>query len=666
MKQKQKLITGALAILLALCMCTPVVYAQPAAADPASGSTAQSASEQTADSSLQSTHGRGHITNTAEVYDNGRTSMKAQEADLPTKYDPRKEYWYKNSVQVRNQADTELCWAFAPCQAAQISYAKETNSAQGLLSPCHLGYFFYNRVNDPLGGTAKDKNKTKKYSWLYEGGNVSLTMQHMATWSGLGAEENTPFTVDTDDLTYNGPISFDKSLAYNSQLLEENSVYYKRLPYNSEGIATLKQMVYDYGAAVVSMEFDDHTFMNSETAAFYKYDDYNKNDHEVTIVGWDDKYSRSNFGSDSTGVKPKKNGAWIVLNTWGGEEAWPQGDNGYCYVSYESTDIMSDGICAFDMREAKAGLHNFQYDGNAADMYLNVLAGDTAANVYTVPEGKQMKLTDIGFTSWTYGEVNYSIDVYTGLTSADNPDNGIHASHMEVTTDTAGCKTFKLTDPVTLGPGETYSIVIRFPQKARFGVELSDKKNGYVAGLASGQSFLKDVTTCKWEDTYTNSPKYCFRIKGIAEDMTCKAHDYQAVEVTPAQKGVYGHTIYQCTDCGHMIRDDFTGMLSPKPEKTKIVSLKKGKKKMTVKVKKNAELIAGEHIDGYQIRYSLKKNMKSSKTVMAKGYRTVSKKITNLKPGKKYYVQVRCRHTLNGKTYTSSWSAKKAVIIPKN
>lgn len=90
---------------------------------------------------------------------------------------------------------------------------------------------------------------------------------------------------------------------------------------------------------------------------------------------------------------------------------------------------------------------------------------------------------------------------------------------------------------------------------------------------------------------------------------------------------------------------------------TKISLAKNNKsKKILVKVK----AISGA--SGYQVRYSLKKNMKSSKT---KNITKTSVTLSKLKKGKTYYIQARSVATYNGTKYYSKWSAKKKVKVKK-
>ena len=89
---------------------------------------------------------------------------------------------------------------------------------------------------------------------------------------------------------------------------------------------------------------------------------------------------------------------------------------------------------------------------------------------------------------------------------------------------------------------------------------------------------------------------------------------------------------------------------------TTITSVKTKSEAFTIKWKKKT------NIAGYQIQYSTNsKFKKGNKTIKIKKAKTVSKKITGLKPSKKYYVRIRTYKIVNKKTYYSNWSKKKNV-----
>lgn len=96
------------------------------------------------------------------------------------------------------------------------------------------------------------------------------------------------------------------------------------------------------------------------------------------------------------------------------------------------------------------------------------------------------------------------------------------------------------------------------------------------------------------------------------------------------------------------------------PMNTKLKSVKKGSRRFTAKWSKQTK-----EVTGYQIRYSLKKNMTGAKTVNIKKNKTTSYTAKKLKGNKKYYVQIRTYKKVGGKTYYSSWSGSKTVKTKK-
>ena len=104
---------------------------------------------------------------------------------------------------------------------------------------------------------------------------------------------------------------------------------------------------------------------------------------------------------------------------------------------------------------------------------------------------------------------------------------------------------------------------------------------------------------------------------------------------------------------------DFSAFAASKLPATSITSLSAKDNGFTVKWKKKIK------ITGYQIQYSTssKFSMKNTKTVKIKKAKTASKKITDLKSSKKYYVRIRTYKIVKKKKSYSSWSKKKCIIV---
>lgn len=120
--------------------------------------------------------------------------------------------------------------------------------------------------------------------------------------------------------------------------------------------------------------------------------------------------------------------------------------------------------------------------------------------------------------------------------------------------------------------------------------------------------------------------------------------------------GVHSVTVLGIGDYDGTTTADFTII----PKATKIKKLAKGKKAFTATWK-----AVKKQNTGYELRYSLKKSMKSAKTVTVKKAKTKKKKVSKLKAGKKYYVQIRTYKKVGGEKIYSAWSKKKSVKTKK-
>lgn len=98
------------------------------------------------------------------------------------------------------------------------------------------------------------------------------------------------------------------------------------------------------------------------------------------------------------------------------------------------------------------------------------------------------------------------------------------------------------------------------------------------------------------------------------------------------------------------------------PKGTSLKKLKKSKKAVIVKWKKQKKKMSKSRITGYQIKLATNsKFTQNKKIVNVKGYKKSKNKVNKLKSKTKYFVKIRTYKTVNGKKFFSSWSKVKKV-----
>ena len=432
--------------------------------------------------------------------DSDLSSDIATYAVLPEVYDSRDE----NLVTpVKFQNPFGICWAFS-----LISNAETSLLSQGLgcwdLSEEHLAYFFAHRTDDPLGNTPNDKY-IHKGSDYHDSGNGMIASFFLSTWSGMTTEDKVPLPTDrthTRDLS--AAMVPDSSLAYDTSVYMENAVFSQ---YEEE---RTKLLLSQYGSVSAMIYMDSSgRYYNPDTAASC-YPSSDSVNHAVTLVGWNDHYSKKNFTSAS-GVQ--NNGAWIVKNSY--DTDW--GDNGYFYISYEDQSLRN--LICNTATTAPAYPNNYFYDGaNSSTTTFPLKTGYSIANIFTAKAGKgnYEQLGEIVTASKT-DNASYQIQIYTDLTDPKDPASGVpaYAAPFEYTQALAGIDTVTLPEPVMLTPGSQFSVVLTLADsQISYYVEASRDLDWLetVAGTTPGQSFYsRDSKT--WKDVATLDSPYCFSIK---------------------------------------------------------------------------------------------------------------------------------------------------------
>lgn len=634
--------------------------------------------------SLEAKHGMGFN----PVHKKVTTSKKSKRVFgslarvFPSKYRSDEQEWAEG-IRIKDQDESGLCWAFATTTAAEYSWAKESYDRLGPveeMSPGHLGYFLFNRANDPLGNTAGDFNYDNyKDTWPLAGGSMLDSAQHLATYSGVGLESNTPFDLIISHITdgewekgykpYEGKRAYD-----NYATLQNSDIYLYGIDKNE-----LKEKVYDYGAVTLSLEFGTSTYMNYDETdeegqkykygrSYYAYEETNPN-HAVTIIGWDDDYPASNFTCKVRGYSDEKSyamttppgdGAWVVQNSWGTDVH----ENGIFYMSYYSQNLNEDSmVVSFDMQDASTYDYNFQYDGTSdcgdssdeGNERFFTRAGSSAANIYTNDTRNPIEVRGVGYSTFTDDSAVYKISVYKHLTDPSDPTSGRLAGTTTATSKSAGVFTAVLDTPIPIDVGETYSVVFSFPNANHFGVE--KERVDYTARVDKNQSFFRKKQSDQWKDVADYDA--CFRIKALANIID----DYYEPDYPPEPTTVPVETTTSpietttaaATTKATYVVTTAAEKVDPKQAKTKIKKVVAKKKALKFKLKK----VKG--VSGYQVQVATdKKFKKNKKVVTTKNNKKLTVTVKKLKAKKKYYARVRTYKKADGVRVYSKWSGKKS------
>lgn len=354
----------------------------------------------------------------------------------------------------RDQNPYGTCWAFSSIGLSEFDLINDGSFNKNIdLSELQLAYFVFNSVTDPLGGTAGDYckyyNDNASNNYLNYGGNYEWSMNRLMQWSGVATEASVPYD-NAGSVLASG---MDSKYAYDYDVAQLRSAYMINIKKQPDEV---KKAIKEHGAVGVMYSDRDAgwAFYGSDSYTYYDSDRVG-NGHAVMIVGWDDDFSKENFGESN---RPNENGAWLVRNSWGSYKD-------YFWMSYDTVSLI-DTAYVFDFSADKYD-NNYQLDGGITTQKNPYYKG--AANVYTVPvkegvESETLKAVSVSFTH--EANVPYTIDIYTDLTDKDNPLSGNKVDTITGTTSYAGVYTINLNNKnVKLKPGSSYSVVVNTGNK---------------------------------------------------------------------------------------------------------------------------------------------------------------------------------------------------------
>ena len=427
------------------------------------------------------------------IKEDNEISTYARSVYLPTSYDARKDQLITS---VKNQGGNGNCWAFATCSVAETYLIKNHLADSNIdLSEAHLTYFMYHNKGDNYGNIDGDQTIAKTDYFYKIGANpyfIPIALENF----GLALEKNYPS--DQESVRQMSGTKIDQN---NTQYILKNSDVICSDAKNN--VQKVKEAIYANGS-VLGCYYDETYYYNNSTYAYYNnvHSSYN---HAITIIGWDDNFSKDNFK-----IKPANNGAWLVKNSWGNSF----GDNGYFWISYEEPSL--GNIMTFEL-EKKDNQETYQYDGTMCGLTYSFLENNqTISNVFQVKENNTaLSSVSLGMLG-NYGKVELSI--YTNLTSKDNPLSGQCVYQETKDVSHYGINRLSLNNAISLDKDSYYAIVIKNVTGNSLNIMLDDYFNtsddiGFIFDRSNEQCFSK------YNDSW-NKVETTYRIKGIVKKST--------------------------------------------------------------------------------------------------------------------------------------------------
>lgn len=493
-----------------------------------------------------------------------------------------------NNLEIKDQKSTNFCWAFASISSLETNLAlKNYNNKENKIydySERHMVYSMTQSFKDGQVNTNGWKIKAK------DGGTTIMSIAYLTNGSGAINEEDMKFVdnqeeIDIKDIENKQVQTTVKDIRkfdYMYITKNDGAIDANKNEIEDSKVENLKEQIKEHistsgsvKASIYMPNFDNNIHINLKSGAIYtsidSYEDIIKEmtkkdgvyvNHAVSIIGWDDNYSKDNFST-----KPKNNGAWIIRNSYGKTIEMPMeqlrknnpgledeeivsafsasmncnctlsedgqilnvsvGDNGIFYVSYEDAYIYSD-LLGIENAEDKKDYDNlYQYDnlggGEVGYINENDVKDIFLANVFTRTKTDTEYLTSIGFQSFTEG----TYEVYINPDGADKSLSNLQKAELttgEEISLTAGYHTIALKKAYKL-KGNNFVVAIKmkhkdgeiscFTYEAKYenpNIVLSNPKESFIAKEEQAQ---KDSQWLDIGDSSSDSYLGNLCIKGI-------------------------------------------------------------------------------------------------------------------------------------------------------
>lgn len=379
----------------------------------------------------------------------------------------------------KSQGSDNVCWAFAAVGLSESLYLR-AGEAELDFSEGHMRY-----------ATSWDGGNSLGFNRPYNGGgNNLISTAYLMRWAGLVLEEDDPFVANGGVRNVSVTNSFDVVKHIESIIWLPDPAPEAKAEHRDK----IKELLVNNGPVSIGI-MQDNAYENAGRTAYFYGGEASPN-HAVTIIGWDDDYSKENFRN---GAKPSQNGAWLMKNSWGSYNSL----GGYFYLSYEDTYANNAAMAITGGGGADNYDRIYDYDPLGLVGVSSYDSGDTVefANLFdTASEGEVLKAVSLFNV-----QEGASYEIFA---SADMPFSAQTLDGAAFTKVAEGVFPYMgyFTVPVLNIPisGEKFAVTARITTADGSipGVPVEFKVQGYSdnATAAPGQSFARLGPADLWED----------------------------------------------------------------------------------------------------------------------------------------------------------------------
>lgn len=523
----------------------------------------------------------------------------------------------KLNIRVENQGITNECWAFSVIKSMETNIALKNGVTELKdFSERHMDYSSIKTFNDGTNPKALKREAG-------DGGLPIMGLAYLTNGQGAVLEEDLKFENNVNKISLNDLDKEVNTIVTDYEMLPQiaksytkdsagNTVSVKYTDsngntYSKEEVNAIRKILKEYiveNGGITSFTAGSKSKFYNGTSIF-ESTAYNCNDtsvirdHAITIVGWDDNYSKDNF---KNGTKPSTDGAYIVLNSYGDKNF----DNGYIYISYEDFFIESE-LYGISSTSEVDYTKIYQYDDFGGILKLGTQGSEIGyiGATYTRDSSKKEILNSVGVTVSDYTNVEIFVNPngnsleLNDLVSVGKSNTLLEPGYhrIDITPTELKSDNFAIVIKQTAEEGEHFSFEIEVKVDSTAYENVTSENKSYISMNGTEWINLKDLNVGGVE---MNTADVC--IKGFTTEKATEEPEKPEnpdTPDTPTTEDKFTSNLYK-------IDDNYIMNITHSTTKEKLISNIETNLKTTILNEDSSEITNNSEIikTGYKIKLS--------------------------------------------------------------